>query len=184
MKSWSGLDYVVVCMVAVSVVASFFKGFVRELISLGAAIWGVLLACWFYSSVAPLLAPYMPAPYVKRPEIASLAAFVIIFVVALLAGAVASSLAARLVKKAGLQWFDRLLGASFGLVRGLLVSLAIVLALVVFPPGTEAVERSQLAPYLVYGAKALAAAAPAEMRARFGAGLQRAQRIWNQRVPL
>lgn len=179
MKGWSGLDYVVVCMVAVSVVASFFKGFVRELISLGAAIWGVLLACWFYSSVAPWV-----APYVKKPEIASPAAFVIIFLAALTAGAVASSLASRLVKKAGLQWFDRLLGASFGLVRGLLVSLVIVMALVVFPPGTAAVERSQLAPYLVYGAKAIAAAAPAEMRERFGAGLQRAQKIWNQRIPL
>ncbi len=178
MKDWAGLDYLMLAIVAVSVIASLFKGFVRELISLGAAVVGVLFAFWEYARLAPWF-----TPYVKAPDIASLAAFVSILVAALVAGAVLSSFAVLVIKKAGLEWFDRLLGAAFGLVRGLIVALAIVLGLLAFPPGTEVVERSHLAPYLVLEAKALAATAPEDIQARFRRGLERAQQNW-KRGPL
>ncbi len=175
MRSWTAFDFILMGIVAISTAASFFKGFTRELISLGAAIWGFILASWFYGGLAPVF-----VPYVKTPEIASLAAFLSILLAAMIVGGIASSLASRLVKKAGLRWFDRLLGGAFGLVRGGLLALAIVMGFVVFPPGTGVVERSILAPYLVYGARVLVAAAPAELRSRFGAGLERAQTIWHQ----
>lgn len=179
MSGWTRLDYLLLGLVLLSTLLSFFQGFTRELISLGAAVWGVLSACWFYDRVAPWF-----VPYVKTPEIASLAAFVSIVLAFLVAGWVISATTVRLLKKAGLGWFDRLMGAGFGLVRGVLIGLALVMALLVFSPGTKAVEGSRLAPYLVLGARALAAAAPADVKARFSAGLERAQKIWNQRVPL
>ncbi len=177
MSGWSGLDYLLLAIVAVSVAVSFFKGFARELISLGAAIGGIVGACWFYRTLTPWF-----LPYAKTQEIASLAAFLSILVAAVVAGAALSSMAVYLVKKSGLLWFDRLLGASFGLVRGMLVALAIVLGLLVFPPETGVLDHSRLAPYLVYGARVVAATAPFEVRARFGAGVDRARKIWNQRV--
>lgn len=176
MTRWSGLDYLLAAILAISVLASFFRGFAHELISLGALLWGLILGLWFYGSLSPVF-----LPYVKTPEIASLAAFLAILVAALVAGAILAGVAARLVKKAGLRWFDRLLGASFGLVKGLLIGVALVLGLMVFPPGTGVVERSQLAPYMVLGARALVAIAPADLRARFHAGLEQVRKIWDTR---
>src|SRR5438128_1898804 len=154
----SGLDYLIAAIVAISVVLSFFRGLMRELISLAASVGGVVAALWFSADVAPWF-----GPYTKTPEVAQLVAFLAILAASLLAGAIVSAIAGRMVKAAGLRGADRLLGASFGLVKGLLVSLALVLALVAFPPGREIAGRSRLAPYVVQGSRALALAAPSSL---------------------
>ena len=176
---WTRLDWLLTAIVVISVVLSTIKGFTRELISLGATLWGILMAIWFYDRVAPWF-----APYVKTAEIAKLVAFLVILVAVLVLGAIVSSLAERLVKKVGLRWFDRLLGAAFGLVRGVLVGWAVTLALVVFPPGPGVVERSLLAPYMAYGARLLVSVAPAELRNSFQAGWLEARKIWSKRAPV
>jgi membrane protein required for colicin V production len=176
MSDWSGLDYAIAAIVMISVVLSFLKGLVRELISLTASIGGVMAACWFYRDVAPWF-----EPYVKSREAAWLAAFIAIVLAALVAGAIVNTIVGRVVKAAGLRGADRLLGASFGLVKGLLLSLALVLALVAFAPGREIADRSRLAPYLVQGSRALAATAPAGMQQVFLQGLERARKVWQGR---
>ena len=176
MTNWSGLDYTIAVIVAISVLMSFLRGLMRELISLAASVGGVLAALWCYQDVTPWF-----EPYVKSPEVAQLAAFLAILAAALVAGGIVSAIVGRVVKAAGLRGADRFLGASFGLLKGLLLSLALVLALVAFAPGREIAERSRLAPYLVQGSRALAVAAPAGMQASFWQGLERARKIWQSR---
>lgn len=176
---WTRLDWLLTAIVVISVVASVIKGFTRELISLGATLWGVLMAIWFYDRVAPWF-----EPYVKTAAIAKLVAFLAILVAVVIVGAVISSLAGRLVQKAGLRWFDRLLGACFGMARGVLVAWAVTLALLVFPPGPDVVERSRLAPYMAYGARLLVSVAPEELRRGFQTGWQEARKIWSKRAPV
>jgi membrane protein required for colicin V production len=171
---WTKLDYFIALLVAISVALSFAKGFVRELISLAALAGGILAAAWGYGALAPWF-----LDYVKTPEIASLAAFLTILACAIAVGALVSSAAGAIVKKTGLRWADRVLGAAFGLLRGVLLALALVMALVAFPPGTDVVKNSALAPYLIYGSRALAASAPAEVRRKFAEGRERAREFWN-----
>lgn len=178
MTDWSRLDWVMAAIVVLSVVSATLKGLTRQLISLGAVIWGVMMAIWFHEPVAGWL-----SRYVKTAEVAKLVAFLAILVAAMLVGVVIGGLASRLVKKSGLGWFDRLLGASFGLVRGVLVSWALILALVIFAPGKEWVERSRLAPYMSYGARVLVEVAPTELKQRFQAGWKEAKKAWDRRVP-
>ena len=176
MTNWSGLDYTIAVIVAISVLMSFLRGLTRELISLAASVGGVVAALWCYQDVAPWF-----EPYVKTREVAQLAAFLAILAAALVAGGIVSAIVGRMVKAAGLRGADRFLGASFGLLKGLLLSLALVLALVAFAPGREIADHSRLAPYLVQGSRALAVAAPAGMQASFWQGLERARKIWQSR---
>ena len=176
MGGWSGLDFVIAGIITITVVVSFLRGLTRELISIAVLVGGVGSALWFYDDLAPWF-----EPYTKTPEVAQLAAFLAILAAALVAGGVVQAIAGRVVKAAGLRGADRLLGAGFGLVKGLLVSLVLVLALVAFPPGRGIAERSRLAPYLVYGSRGLVIAAPAGMRERFSEGWERARKIWNAR---
>lgn len=170
------LDWVLIAILLVSVVFSVVKGFTRELISLGALIWGFLLACWFY----PVLGARL-LPYARNGEVASLVAFLLILFGVMVLGALVASLAKKLVEKSGLRWFDRLLGASFGLVRGLLVCVILILVLAVFPVGPRPLENSRLAPYMMEGARVVVTVAPAEMRSRFRSGLDRMRQAWGTR---
>lgn len=177
MSTGTKLDWVLLAILLVSLLLSLWKGFTRELVSLAALVWGLVLACQFYTVPARWL-----APHVRAPEIAALAGFLGIVLAAMIAGGVLSWLAGKLVHKAGLRWFDRLLGASFGLVRGLLICLIIILVMAAFPMGAQPLAESHLAPYLVHGARVIVLAAPQEMRARFRSGFEKAQKIWDGRL--
>jgi len=170
------LDWVLIAIMALSVLFSVIRGFTRELISLGALVWGFILACWFYPAVAHHLLRWM-----RTPEVASFVAFLLILFATMLAGGLIAHFAGKLLAKTGLRWFDRLLGASFGLVRGILACAIVVLVLAVFPLGPQPLNESRLAPYVMQGARVIVSVAPQEMRSRFRAGFERVRQVWNER---
>jgi uncharacterized membrane protein required for colicin V production len=172
LSAWTILDSVLVGIVVFSVAFSAVKGFTRELVSLLALAWGFLLACWLYPTVAAQL------PQGRAPNLAALTAFLGVLLVALIASAFLSRWAGRMVDRAGLRWFDRVLGVSVGLVRGCLFCIVVVVILTVFAPEARPLVRSRLAPYLIHGARVLVSVAPSELRDRFHSGWERAQEIW------
>src|SRR5258708_5459780 len=102
LSHWSGLDYLIAAILAISVIMSFFRGVTRELISLATLIGGIFAALWFYNDVARWF-----EPYTKTVAVAQLAAFLSILVAAIVAGGIASAIASRMVKAAGLRGADR-----------------------------------------------------------------------------
>ena len=162
---WTKLDSLLVGLIVFTTIISWVKGFTRELISLGALVWGFLLAAWFYRGLA-----YHLLPYARTENVAAFTAFFIILLTTVVLGGFVSQLAGKLVDKAGLRGLDRLLGAAFGLVRGFLYGVVIVLALMVFPVGSQGLEGTRLGPYFLQGARVLVALTPAEMRDRFRRG--------------
>lgn len=169
MTEWSNFDSLLVAIVFVSVVFSFLKGFTRELVSLAALVWGFLLAAWFYPPLAGTLLRWS-----RNEEVAAVTAFLIIFLLVIVLGGFLSRAAGKLVDKAGLRWFDRMLGGVLGLIRGLLVDVIVVVVLAVFSAGLLA--QSRLAPYLLEGARLAVSVAPEDMRERFDSGLDRMRR--------
>lgn len=162
--SWADVGIVVVVLLSVLLAAA--QGFFFEIFSLAGTVVGYLLAAWGYTRVAPLI-----EPYVKTPWVANIAAFLLIFLaVTLLASAIGRVLRATM-KEAGLRWFDRLLGAAFGFVRGLLVVMVISLALASFAPESQVLSNSRLAPYLLVVARAAVWLAPTQVRMQFRAGM-------------
>lgn len=117
-------DYAVLAIIAISVLLSIIHGFVRELLALMSWIIAFLVAQLFAADVAPLLPAAVP-----NPSLRLLAAFLAVFLVVLLVMTLLAIVISHLVKSVGLGAVDRLLGAAFGLVRGLaMVMLAVLLA--------------------------------------------------------
>lgn len=116
-------DFAVVAVVGLSVLLSLIRGFVREILALSAWVVAFLAANLLAGEVAVWL-----AGAIEDETWRLLAAFVCVFVVVLIAMSVLAIVVSKLIKSAGLGVEDRLLGGIFGLARGLLVVMIVVLA--------------------------------------------------------
>ena len=116
MGAWNWLDWTFAVIVALSMVAAIRKGFVHELVSLAALVLGIVVAAMAYPRASLWF-----EDLTKSHEIALGLGFLTLFSGTLLLGSLVSLLARKVIKSAGIQWFDRFLGAVFGLVRGVLV---------------------------------------------------------------
>ena len=115
-------DIVVLVIVGLSVLLSVIRGLVREVLALAAWVGAFVAA----NLLAGEVAPWMPEA-VPTVELRLLAGFIVVFLAVLLIMSVLAMLASKLVKSAGLGVEDRLLGGVFGLARGLLVVVILVL---------------------------------------------------------
>ncbi|MGH8662377.1 MAG: CvpA family protein [Burkholderiales bacterium] len=116
------VDIVVLAIIGVSVVYGVFRGLVREVLALVAWVAAFLVA----NLIAPDAARLLPRA-MGSEEIRLLVSFVVVFIVVLVGLSVAAVLASKLVKIVGLGPADRVVGGVFGLARGLLVVMILVL---------------------------------------------------------
>jgi membrane protein required for colicin V production len=171
------LDIILLLIIGASIIGSFRKGLSRQVIHLTAVVFGILLGIWFYGNVAAYL-----QPYVSSRTAASLGGFLMIFCGVLLLGAIVSWIVGKFLRVTGLSIVDHLLGAGFGLLRGILVAVALIMGVMAFskdgtPP--RAIEESRIAPYISQAARLFAAMAPHELKEGFHKTYAQAEEVWN-----
>jgi len=174
------LDVVLLIIIAGSVAASFRKGLLREIIGLISVVSALILGAWFYGMAGAFL-----IPYVSSRSVANFCGYVLVFLGVLLAGSLVSALAGRVLTVSGLSWIDHLLGAAFGAIRGLLIAVALVMAMMAFSPGGQppaSVVRSRVAPYVVDAARLCSAMAPYELRQGFRHTYGQVKSAWAEAV--
>jgi membrane protein required for colicin V production len=115
------LDYGLLAVLALSIAWGAWRGLVHEMISLGGWIIAFLAANLFGAAASELLTESIPAE--ARVMLGGLA----VFVVVLLAASLVGMLLRKFIKSVGLAASDRVLGALFGLARGVIIWLAFAL---------------------------------------------------------
>jgi membrane protein required for colicin V production len=118
----TSFDLIVLAILGLSILFAFLRGVIRELIALIAWVLGAIAALAF----TPTVATWVPE-VITNPAVRYLIAFAVILIAALLLGALVAWPLVKAVRAAGLGFADRFLGSIFGLARGLLVVVALVL---------------------------------------------------------
>ena len=114
-------DYAVLTVLALSLLLGALRGLMREMVSLAGWIAAFVLATAFSGIVA------LQMPESLGPLLSGLLGFLLIFIGVLLVSGVVSLVLSLLVRAVGLGFLDRLLGAAFGVVRGVAITLLAVL---------------------------------------------------------
>jgi len=148
----TALDWSVIAVMALSTLFAFFRGFTREFIALVAWIFGVVAAIAF----SPAVARWFPE-FGGNDVVRYVLAFALILVVALFLGALVAWPLRSVIRRSGLGFVDRFLGAIFGIARGalLVVGFALVAGLMSLPR-EDWWQNAALAPALTAAAFAAA----------------------------
>lgn len=125
-------DYAVFAVLGFSALVGLLRGLMRELISIAGWIAAFVLATLFAGDAARWM------PESLGPLLAGLLGFLAVFVGVLLVAFFLGLILSLLVRAAGLGFADRMLGAAFGLVRGVVIVLVAVLLAGLTPLPQEA----------------------------------------------
>ena len=152
------LDWVFAGILAISTLVGAWRGLVYEVLSLFVWVAAFVFAQW----AAPLVADTLPMA--GATEVVRYAAgFVVAFVAAVFAGTLLTWLVSKLFQATGLRPADRALGAVFGLMRGLVVLMALVVLVTMTPLKSQAWwTASVAAPWVVVAVKGLKPVLPPE----------------------
>ena len=127
------LDWVTLGVLLASLVLGAWRGLVYEVVSVAGWVAGFVLAQWF----APEAAKRLPLSGLSD-SLRHAAGFVAVFVASLFAAALLAWVTKKLVEAMGMRPVDRTLGAAFGLIRGMVLLLAIVVVVDMTPLKTDA----------------------------------------------
>jgi len=117
----TAFDYAVLAIVGLSVIFSVMRGMIKEVLS----ILGWVAAFYVGRTYTSQLLPMMPVD-IPSESLRILAAFLVLFLATLLLSTLLAIAISTVFKKVGLGWLDRLLGAFFGVFRGLLIICILV----------------------------------------------------------
>lgn len=126
------LDWIFVGGLLASLLVGAWRGLVFEVLSLISWVVAFIVAQWW----APNVADHLPMAGASE-MIRYAAAYVLVFIGVVLVMGVLAWLMQKLVASVGLRPVDRVLGAAFGLARGVVVLLALVVAIEMTPLRTS-----------------------------------------------
>lgn len=130
------VDWAIVLVMVLSVLAGLSQGFFRSVCSLGGLILGLALAAWNYRIVAAPL-----RPLVHSEELADIIGFLIIALVIMIIAGILGNFLAKALHAIGLGCLDRIAGGIFGFFQGiLLVTLAILVTVAFYPQAHWLIE--------------------------------------------
>jgi membrane protein required for colicin V production len=152
-------DYLVLFVLAASVVISTMRGLIKEILSLASWVVAFVVANAYGATLAPMLPEMIPGEAVRL-----MVAFVALFIgVRILMGLLTLAIDA-IVKASGLSLADRGLGGLFGLGRGLVIVLfAVILCGMTSIPQQDFWKNALLSPLAESGARTVKPFLPAAL---------------------
>ncbi len=160
------LDLIVVGVIAASALLAFFRGFVREVLAIGAWVGAIAVAYYFNTPTRGFFRNLISASWV-----ADIVGPIVLFITALIVFSLITGFLTSHIRNSQLSAVDRALGLGFGAARGALVVCLAYIGLNYFiapenrPPW---IAQAKMLPLLDAGAQELTMLVPPDMVKKSG----------------
>jgi membrane protein required for colicin V production len=153
------LDVAIVIVIAWFTFAAFRAGIIREVVTVVAFVVGVLAAGFYYDDLAENV-----LLFIDDDTAANVTAFVVLFGSLALGGQLAAILLKQMAGLLSLGWLDHLVGAAFGLLKGLILVEVFLILFTTYPylGLDDTIRGSAIAPLFLDGGPALLKLLPGE----------------------
>lgn len=136
------VDIAILAIVALSAFFGLWRGLVKEVLSLLTWVAALVVAGVYSSALEPLLGPIAINATVRYA-----AAFAILFIITMIVGSLINYFVSKLINFSGLKFADRLFGGAFGVARGVIIIMVIMMVTRSFVSETRYWQESRFVPY-------------------------------------
>lgn len=140
------IDILIIATVGGFVLAAYAAGLIREVVTLVAAILGIVIAGFLYDDLAADVLVFM-----DDEDAAEAISFLILVGAVYLFGQIVAIMLSKTASLLMLGWADKIGGAAFGFIKGLIVVQVLLIIFAAYPSLSldGAVAGSELAPYFL-----------------------------------
>jgi membrane protein required for colicin V production len=176
-------DIIIILIVGYCVIRGVFRGIIKEASSIIGVLAGLYAAYTYYPTLSNNLAHFKNM--FSSAGVMNIVSFLVIFFVVFMSVSALGILIKMMLKIIFLSWVDRLFGALFGMIKGVMIVSAILLVLTTFlSSGTPVIAQSVLCPYVSSIAETMSRFSSSGMRHEFNSKLDVAKKSWdNEGVP-
>lgn len=171
------LDILIIIILLYCLIRGIFRGIIKELSSIIGVLGGFYGAYAYYPLVAKQL-----SRWISNTGYLNILSFMIIFCVVFIVISILGIIIKYLLRISFLGWVDRVCGAGFGIIKGILIVSVILLALTTFlPKGAPLIKNSLLSPHVTMISEKLIKVTSTQMKRQFGAKIEELKKIWKKR---
>jgi membrane protein required for colicin V production len=160
---WNWFDWLLALIFLASMIAAFMTGLVRAATGLFGFLAGFKIAGMAYDSFGDRI---IAKGWVTSEFLARIIAYLVIVMIVVAASEVLGRVLRKSLRAIGLSMMDRILGAAFGLIRGCMIGIAILMAVAVCSPLPDVITKSILRPYLLEAARDVSFVIPVYVQQR------------------
>jgi membrane protein required for colicin V production len=169
-------DIIVIVILGYCLIRGIFRGLVKELSSIIGVFGGFYAAYTYY----PLLAKPL-SKWIANPGYLNILSFLIIFCGVFIIISILGIIINYLLKIVFLGWLDRVSGAMFGAMKGILIVSVLLIALTAFlPKGTPVIKDSLLSPYVTLVSEKMAKVISKDMKHDFSTKIATIKKAWEK----
>ena len=136
------VDLSILIIILLSGTLAYFRGFIREALSISGWVVAAIIAFTFAPNFDPTLrsVPFLGDLLKKSCEISIITSFVLLFTISLVIFSFLVTFCSSFVKKTFIKSIDRGLGFLFGLCRGALIIIILFITYQQFKTPSQAIE--------------------------------------------
>lgn len=169
-------DIIIVIILSYCVIRGVFRGLVKEISSIIGVLGGYYAAYSYYPVIAKVL-----TRWISNAAYLNILSFLIIFCVVFIIISVLGVVIKYVLNIAFLGWVDRICGAGFGIIKGILIGSVLLITLTTFlPKNAPIIKDSLLAPYVTLVSEKMAKVISKDMKKIFATKIEALKKVWKQ----
>lgn len=171
------LDILIIVILSFCLIRGVFRGLIKELSSIIGVLGGFYAGYTYYVVAAKLL-----SRWISNEGYLNILSFLIIFCGVFIIVSILGVVIKYLLNIAFLGWVDRICGAGFGIMKGILIASVLLMIFTAFlPKGAPIMKNSLLAPHVTQISEKMAKVVSKDMKSKFVAKIAELRKAWNIR---
>jgi len=173
MNPFDILAAVIVCF---CLIRGIFRGLIKEMASIIGVFAGYYAGYTYYPHLSRLLSKWL-----AKTAYVDIISFMILFSAVYILVSILGIIIKYFMRISFLGWVDRICGAGFGVVKGILIAVVILVALTAFlPAGSTTLKRSLLASRLSFLSEKMVLVVKKDMKRSFSIRLEDLKKSWHK----
>jgi membrane protein required for colicin V production len=173
----NAFDIFIVIVVGFCLIRGIFRGLIKELSSIIGVLAGFYGAYSYYMKISAVL-----SKWISNQGYLNILSFLIIFCCVFIIISILGVVIKYLLNVAFLGWIDRICGAGFGLMKGILIVSVVMVTLTAFlPKGSPIIKNSLLSPHVALVSEKMAKVVSKDMKHQFAGKIEELKKAWQKK---